>query len=92
MDYEEIIETILQGLAGLDFELHKITLTCSEECLRSRIRGDMEIDLRNGDAIEKSVEKLKRYDDMDTKKIDTTGVSIGETVENVKGVLGMSEG
>jgi len=87
MDYENMFERILQGLQGFDFNLYKMTLTCSEDCLRARIRGDVELNLRSGDAIEKSVEKLQRYDDMDTKKIDTTEMSVEEVVTEVRKVL-----
>lgn len=91
MDHEEIFEAILQELKDMDFELHKITLTCSEDCLRTRIKSDIDMNFRSEDSIEKSIERLRRYDELDTKKIDTTNVSIRETVEKVKKVLGVSE-
>ena len=78
---------ILNPLKDLEFELYKITLTCSEETLRSRILKDK----RDENAIERAVQRLKLYQSMDTIKIDTTDISVEEAVNHILQVIG-SEG
>ncbi|WP_195428225.1 AAA family ATPase [Clostridium sp. D46t1_190503_E9] len=78
---EEIYNDILEPLKDLDFESIKITLTCSEEKLRSRILSDVQINLRDEESINRSIEYLSLCKDMKTKEIDTTNLSILEVVE-----------
>ena len=91
MDREEIFEIILRELKDLDFELYKIALTCSEDCLYERIKSDVNTNIRGEDSIEKSVERLRRYDELNTEKIDTTSLSIREVVDAVKNILSVLE-
>lgn len=80
---EDIFELILQGLRDLEFELYKITLTCSEEALKKRILRDVQSNLRDEGSIERSIERLELYKDMKTVKIDTTDSSVQNTVTRI---------
>ncbi|WP_238918357.1 AAA family ATPase [Clostridium sp. YIM B02555] len=80
---EEIFEEILKPLNALDFEIIKITLTCSEEALKNRILEDVKHNIRNDDCLLRSINRLEMYKDMSTKQIDTSELSIVETVKEI---------
>lgn len=80
---EDIFNDILQPLNDLDFEIIKITLTCSEEELKRRILSDVKLNLRDENSISRSVERLEFYKEMTTEKIDTTNLSILEVVGKI---------
>lgn len=84
---EEIFDLILQGLYDLKFDVIKITLTCSEEALKGRILKDVQQYLRDEDCINRSLERLPLYNDMDTEKVDTSDISVSETVDKIIGII-----
>lgn len=84
---EDIFNLILQELNDLEFQVFKITLICSEETLKNRIFKDIQLNLRDKDSINRSVERLVLYKNMDTEKIDTTDISILETVDRIIEIL-----
>ncbi|MTI67766.1 MAG: nucleotide kinase [Firmicutes bacterium] len=75
---EYIFDIILDKLTE-DFELYKISLTCSKDELRKRILKDN----RKEEVITKSIERLKNYEDMSTIKIDTTDKLPKEVVKEI---------
>lgn len=81
--YEDIFNLILQPLSDLEFEVIKITLLCSEEKLKKRILNDVKLNLRDGKELSTSLERLELYKNMNTVKIDTTNISINETVDKI---------
>ena len=84
---EEIFDMILNKLDDLEFEVIKITLICNEESLRNRIALDIENNLRDEENINLSLERNPLYNDMSTIKLDTSNISIIETVNNVIKIL-----
>lgn len=80
---EEIFNTLLERLNDLEFNIIKITLICSEKSLKSRIMKDIKNNLRNENSIDKSLDRLQLYKNMDTIKIDTSNISISETVDKI---------
>ncbi|MCT4564171.1 MAG: AAA family ATPase [Maledivibacter sp.] len=80
---EEIFNTLLERLNDLEFNIIKITLICSDKSLKSRIMKDIKNDLRNEKSIDKSLGRLQLYKNMDTIKIDTSNISIPETVDKI---------
>lgn len=80
---EEIFDLITDKLKGNDFELYKITLICTEDELERR----MLIDNRDDELIKCSIERLKLYKSMNSIKIDTSNITIDETVNKVLEVL-----
>ncbi|QVK19862.1 AAA family ATPase [Mycoplasmatota bacterium] len=80
---EFIFDIILKGLSDLNFELQKITLTCSSESLRNR----MENDNRTKHQINSSIESMKDYYDFDTLKIDTTEKKIKDVVSEIENIV-----
>jgi broad-specificity NMP kinase len=80
---EDIFDDILEPLKELNFEIIKITLTCSEEALKKRILKDVKYNLREEDCLSRSVKRLEMYKNMCTRKIDTSNLSISETVDEI---------
>jgi broad-specificity NMP kinase len=84
---EDIFNDVLEPLADLDFEVIKITLICSEEALKERILKDVNLNLRDESSINMCVERLELYKNMNTIKIDTTNLSIAETVDKINKII-----
>lgn len=80
---EEIFDMILKRIDDLEFQLFKITLICNEEALKNRISIDIENNLREENSIEKSLERLKLYKNMNTIKVDTSSINISQTVKKI---------
>jgi len=80
---ENIYNIILDRLEDLNFKLKKITLICSEDALRERMRDRG----KNEDKIKKSIQRLHQYSSMDTDKVDTTNLSESETVDKILSVI-----
>jgi adenylate kinase family enzyme len=86
MHQEQIFEDILSRLQG-DYELHKISLICSEEALTSHILQDVQKGLRTIDSIEGSIARLELYKKMDTTKVDVSNLTVPETVGQIAGMV-----
>lgn len=86
MDKEEIFQDILQELIGLEFNLYKITLTCSDEILIKRIDADIRTGKRDKDCIERSLKRQEAYKILDTIKIDTTNKTVEQVVELISNI------
>lgn len=80
---EEIFDMILKRIDDLEFRLFKITLICNEEALKNRIFIDIENNLREENSIERSLERLKSYKNMNTIKVDTSSINISQTVKKI---------
>jgi len=72
---EAIFKQILDKLNGFDFELHKVSLVCNEEALRSRLNIDVQNGIRKADVIDRSIERISFYEKMDTVKIDVSNIT-----------------
>ena len=82
--HEDIFDQILTQLHGLDFELHKISLICSEQALTARLQIDVDADIRNQDIIERSIPRLPLYRDMDTQKVDVSDITVEQAAIEIK--------
>lgn len=80
---EEIFDLILNKLDDLEFEVIKITLMCNKESLKNRISIDVNNGLRDKDCINRSLERIPLYKNMDTIKIDTSEISTDEVVKKI---------
>jgi broad-specificity NMP kinase len=85
--YEYIFDLVLQPLRDLEFEVVKISLVCSEQTLKERIINDVQLNLRDGKELSTSIERLELYKNMNTVKIDTTNISITETVDKILEII-----
>ena len=80
---EEIFDMVLSKLNGLEFELIKITLICNEESFIKRVSADIKNNLREKEDLDSGLERIPLYKNMDTIKIDTSNISILETVNKI---------
>jgi len=80
---EYIFTQILESLKNYNFELYKISLVCSETTLKSRLKIDVENGIRKVDIINRSVQRLKLYNNMDTIKIDVSDMTPGQTAIDI---------
>jgi len=80
---EAIFDQLLVQLQGLEFELHKISLVCSEQALTTRLQNDVEAAIRNQNVIERSIPRLALYHDMDTQKIDVSIITTEQAAKEI---------
>jgi broad-specificity NMP kinase len=83
MHEESIVNAVLAPLSGFDFILHQFTLTCSEDALKARLLKDVKEQLRAGDIIDQSLQRLCLYDRMDTTKIDVTDKNAKQAADEI---------
>ncbi|OOM74531.1 hypothetical protein CLPUN_38790 [Clostridium puniceum] len=83
MHEDSIIMQILNELKEFDFELHKISLICSEESLKSRLNIDIKNGIRNDDIVNRSIKRILLYDKMDTIKIDVSNITPDDTAKEI---------
>jgi adenylate kinase family enzyme len=84
---EDIFDQILMHLKGLKFELHKISLICSEQALINRLQNDVEAGIRNQDIIGRSIPRLTLYRSMDTQKIDVSDITAEQAAIEIKHLI-----
>ncbi len=80
---ESIIEEILAELKNIEYDLEKITLICSISALKIRISKDIDEGKRDIDCLERSLNYLDLYRNMNTKKFDTSKKNVDEVVEEI---------
>ncbi len=83
MHQQSIIDDILSRLDTSNLEVISVSLVCTPEALERRLRGDIEVGLREPDIIARSIERLPLYEFLDTVKIDTTGITAEEVAERI---------
>ncbi|MGL5416154.1 MAG: AAA family ATPase [Clostridium sp.] len=84
---EKIMNDILKRINMKNIDVYKITLMCSKEELISRIENDIQNGIRDIENINRSLEKLSLYNEMDTIKIDTTDKDFKVILEEIKDVI-----
>lgn len=88
--HESIFEEIITKLDMNEYELYKVTLICNEEALIQRLKIDVKNGVRNIDIIDKSVDRIELYNDMNTKKVDVSQISAHEAALKVIDIIGQS--
>lgn len=83
MHEEQIIDDILSKLNTERCRVICISLICSEKELVKRLEKDIECGKRTADVIDRSVERIKMYDAMNTVKIDTTYMTADEVADKI---------
>lgn len=83
MHEQEIIDDILSGLALNGVEVRTVSLILSEEALKRRLEKDINAGVRQPDIIERSLRYLKKYDLLDTEKLDVSGISPEEAAGRI---------
>lgn len=83
MHEQAIIDGILAQLPLEGCQVHAVSLVCSEDALKARLRKDIDAGLRTPDVIVRSLARLPMYDVLDTQKIDTTHMTIEEAAKAI---------
>jgi hypothetical protein len=81
MHQQEIIDDILSRLETENCKIHTISLVCGEQALRTRLRKDVNAEIREEDVIQRSIERLPLYDKLDTAKIDVSEIGPEEAAD-----------
>ena len=67
---EAVMDELLTRLSGGSVKLHKFTLVCSEDELRSRLVYDITAGRRDASVVAQSVARMPLFEKLDTTKID----------------------
>ena len=88
MDEDGIVSSILERLSDLSFKSYVITLRLRDATLVSHLSTDIEKGIRTLDSIEKSLARQKKYEIMNTIKVDIDGKEMDEIVEEIESIIG----
>ena len=80
---QEIIDSILSKLDIKSIKVISISLLCNEKALRKRIQKDIDNKLRSNDVLERSIQRLPLYEKLDTVKIEVSGKTVADTVNEI---------
>ena len=83
MHEQSIIDTIVSRLDLTDISLHCISLIADEKTVVEHLRNDIDHGVREKDVIERSLERLRLYGNLNTEKIDVSGLTIDQIVEKI---------
>jgi len=83
MHEQSIIDDIISRLKLDDCDVKIISLVCDEQTLKSHLEGDIAKGIRSSDSIEKSVERIAMYEELDTIKIDVSGMVLEKVVDKL---------
>lgn len=81
--HQSLLNSLLEKLPIKNFQIYKITLTAQADIFRNRLLKDK----RTDDQIFDSIKRLEAYHNMDTIKIDTSDLSIQETVTRIREII-----
>lgn len=83
--HDQLMDKIISNIDIGSVYTYKITLMCDDDILRQRLH----IDGRSEERIENSIERQKNYHLMNTVKIDTSKLSVEETVKEIGAIIGI---
>lgn len=83
MHDQNIIDSLLKKLNTSDCNVKIISLMCNETTLTARLKSEIINDIRTKDIIERSLERLSLYSNLNTVKIDNSNKSIDKVVEEI---------
>ena len=83
MHQQEIIDHILAELPQDRLRVKAVSLICDSETLQQRLKGDVLQGIRTEDVIQRSLDRLPMYEELNTKKLDTSGKIIEEIVKEL---------
>lgn len=81
MHQQAIPDELLARLPLEGVRVNALSLVCKEEELIRRLQRDVDAGLRQADVIPRSLERLRHYPALDTRRLDVTRLSPAETAE-----------
>ena len=86
MHQQKIIDTIVENLDTQNCAVKCISLIADEKHLYERLMTDVKRGIRTQDVIERSVERIPLYHNLNTIKIDTDNKAVQEIVDDIRGL------
>ena len=83
MHEQSIIDEILQKLPLNGCQVHSLSLVCSEDALKQRLRKDIDAGFRTDDVIGRSLCRLAIYEKLNTIKINTTHMTVDDVIQAI---------
>ena len=83
MHQQEILDGLLARLPLEGVEVFSLSLLAKPETLRERIRGDVERGLRTWDVLDRSLERLSHYGELNTHKLWVDGLTAREAAQQI---------
>ena len=83
MHEQDIINHILNNIDTNNCNIKNISLICDKETLRLRLMKDVEDGIRKKDIIERSINRISLYNNLNTLKINTSNKSIDTIVDEI---------
>ena len=83
MHEQDIINHILNNIDTNNCNIKNISLICDKEILRIRLMKDVEDGIRKEDVIERSINRISLYNNLNTLKINTNNKSIDSIVDEI---------
>ena len=87
MHEQNIIDQILSKIDTQNCNVQKFSLICDEETLKNRLQLDIKNGIRSTGVIERSLARLKYYQNLDTVKVDTDNKNPNEVAEEILKIL-----
>ena len=87
MHTQSIVNSVLQRLDLTGTRVTLITLTASPQALEARIKNDIARKLRSPGVLERSLERLPLYADMDSRKLDVSFITAKESAQAIADML-----
>lgn len=83
MHEQSIIDAILSGLDTANCRVLAVSLLCSKQELTQRLQKDVAAGIRTPDVIERSVQRIPLYQNLDTIKVNTSGKNAAEVAQEI---------
>ena len=83
MHEQDIINHILNNIDTNNCNIKNISLICDKETLKIRLMKDVEDGIRKEDVIERSINRISLYNNLNTLKINTNNKSIDTIVDEI---------
>lgn len=87
MHEQSIIDEILSRVDINHCHVYTFSLICSDDTLKAHLQADIDAGIRSQDIIERSLERMKLYKQLNTIKIDISHSTIDETAEKIYKIL-----
>lgn len=90
MHQQSIIDELTSALdckAENQPQIIPVSLICTSEALTERLMNDIDHGIRQSDVIDRALERLTHYNELDTIKLDNTCMSVEETAAALRQLL-----
>lgn len=88
MDEEKILSEVEAGLQDIDCKITRITLRLQDETLKQHLQADIDQGIRKPGCIEQSFKRQKKYEALQSIKVDIDGLSVQDIICKIKKIIG----